>query len=376
MEECYRWRRDDRKAASSSSVSIDAWDLDRLRAVCADLNVKLRREVEAKQQLQRLRARDKERFKEEFGQFEARLIRANETLEKNRQIVEASLVEKDKIIEQLQQQVDRKQHTIECLKQDPRLLYSSRHRQRQAQDPSFDHLDGDRNDDPNANIHELERQISKLYGELNEARQVQQAQNDQIEGMKAASAKLVASLKKMKFKVKEAANTAENHMVHDMTRKCMRLEAEKATIETTLQTTQAKLVECKAVVKDLTERLTTATERIVALEGDVSARIAAEGAMEKQWRRQQHYIQDLEIDFKTIGRVDVNNPEMEHAQRTLASKTEKLMKLEKRLQRYERDIAGLRETQGDGVVVLDPQRKALSLVDLDYVLAQVRMAVS
>ncbi|RLO13976.1 hypothetical protein DYB28_002570 [Aphanomyces astaci] len=168
-----------------------------LRTELADLNARLRVEVEAKRELQRLRARDKERFADEFSQFEARLLRANETLEKNRQVVEASLVEKDNFIEQLQIQLDKKQHAIDCLKQDPRLLHST-------------HTKND-------------------------------AQDDLIEGMKAANAKLVASLKKMKHKLKEATDSGVNHMFHDMTRKCMRAEAEKAAVEATLVAAQSEV---------------------------------------------------------------------------------------------------------------------------------------
>ncbi|RLO09072.1 hypothetical protein DYB28_003454 [Aphanomyces astaci] len=219
-----------------------------LRAELADLNARLRVEVEAKRELQRLRARDKERFADEFGQFEARLLRANETLEKNRQVVEASLVEKDNFIEQLQIQLDKKQHAIDCLKQDPRLLHSSR-RRRQAQPPIFfDHMNGgdsmnggSDNGVEDSKVHELELQMSKLFVQLQEAHTKNDAQDDLIEGMKAANAKLVASLKKMKHKLKEATDSGVNHMFHDMTRKCMRAEAEKAAVEAALAAAQSEV---------------------------------------------------------------------------------------------------------------------------------------
>ncbi|RHZ27798.1 hypothetical protein DYB31_010053 [Aphanomyces astaci] len=234
-----------------------------LRTELADLNARLRVEVEAKRELQRLRARDKERFADEFSQFEARLLRANETLEKNRQIVEASLVEKDNFIEQLQIQLDKKQHAIDCLKQDPRLLHSSR-RRRQAQPPIFfDHMNGgdsmnggSDNGVKDSKVHELELQMSKLFVQLQEAHTKNDAQDDLIEGMKAANAKLVASLKKMKHKLKEATDSGVNHMFHDMTRKCMRAEAEKAAVEATLVAAQSETLKIESKA-DTVSRMVT-----------------------------------------------------------------------------------------------------------------------
>ncbi|ETV82782.1 hypothetical protein, variant 1 [Aphanomyces astaci] len=222
-------------------------------------------------------------------------------------------------------------------------------------------------------VHELELQMSKLFVQLQEAHTKNDAQEDLIEGMKAANAKLVASLKKMKHKLKEATDSGVNHMFHDMTRKCMRAEAEKAAVEATLAAAQSEIATSKANAEALSAQLKAANEQITVLQDDVKARGAAQLAMENQLLKQQHYIKDLEVDFKTMGRVDVDNPEMEHAQRTLAAKTEQLMELERKCKIYEREIAGLRQKKiqsGGPTDEASPQRRPLSLIDLDHIHTQ------
>ncbi|CAK4135163.1 unnamed protein product [Aphanomyces euteiches] len=201
---------------------------------CTKLKELLRTEVDEKEELKLRLSQEKERFADEFKLFETRLLRANATLDKNRQILELSMLEKDAMIEKMQLQLGKQRHTIEWLKTDPRIQLSASRRSQSHQDDGFSEAEED------SKVYQLESQISKLFAQLKEAEKVNEQQAQRIESRKAANNKLMQALKHMKRKLDDEANSGVHHMLQDIQHKYIRLESDKNDLSAAMDKVQGE----------------------------------------------------------------------------------------------------------------------------------------
>ncbi|KAF0682642.1 Aste57867_25279 [Aphanomyces stellatus] len=357
-------RRTESSARMDAAPGVD----DRLRADLEDLKERLRVEAVEKERLKLRCARDHERFAAEYSQFEARLVRANSTLEKNRQLLETALREKDAEIASMQTQVDKQRHVIECLKQDPRLQYSLLRRHNKKVDES-----DQEDDEDDGRLHALEQQVSKLFSQLHEAERVKEEQAQHIETQKAANTKLMSALKKMKRKAEEAADSGVNHMLQDIQSKYMRLEADKAKVDAALDASRAEIGELQSKLDGAQTQHKVACNEAAQLRDSLKAMEAAKETLEKELDARDLYIRDLETDYKIMGKVDVANPEMEHAQRVLDRKNDELMQMEAKCKQYERQLELQQHAGGsevDGLEGSSAGTRPLTLTDLDQLHSQ------
>ncbi|CAK4135864.1 unnamed protein product [Aphanomyces euteiches] len=259
---------------------------------CTKLKELLRTEVDEKEELKLRLSQEKERFADEFKLFETRLLRANATLDKNRQILELSMLEKDAMIEKMQLQLGKQRHTIEWLKTDPRIQLSASRRSQSHQDDGFSEAEED------SKVYQLESQISKLFAQLKEAEKVNEQQAQRIESRKAANNKLMQALKHMKRKLDDEANSGVHHMLQDIQHKYIRLESDKNDLSAAMDKVQGELETLRGEKEALEASYKSSCAQIQSLEGLLAEKDLKLQDIDAQIRKQQLYIKDLEMDYK------------------------------------------------------------------------------
>ncbi|KAH9140128.1 hypothetical protein AeRB84_015592 [Aphanomyces euteiches] len=332
---------------------------------CTKLKELLRTEVDEKEELKLRLSQEKERFADEFKLFETRLLRANATLDKNRQILELSMLEKDAMIEKMQLQLGKQRHTIEWLKTDPRIQLSASRRSQSHQDDGFSEAEED------SKVYQLESQISKLFAQLKEAEKVNEQQAQRIESRKAANNKLMQALKHMKRKLDDEANSGVHHMLQDIQHKYIRLESDKNDLSAAMDKVQGELETLRGEKEALEASYKSSCAQIQSLEGLLAEKDLKLQDIDAQIRKQQLYIKDLEMDYKVMSKMDLKGSEREQMQRILARKNDDLIALESKCKQYAGELDFIRrQTQGsenDSAAT----KRLFSLIDVDQVHSQV-----
>ncbi|EQC35611.1 hypothetical protein, variant [Saprolegnia diclina VS20] len=313
------------RAADPRDITIE-----KLRADRATLKERLKAATDENELLRVRGQQEKDHFSREYAQVEARLRIANTTLERSRKHVEATILERDVKIDQLQKHVDLQQQLIESYRKQSSTMYSTiiengtdalkksmrssfsrsaigPNNQVDDDDTSSVHARNDRDSD--ARVHALEQQVTKLFGQLEDERAEADALAAHVDQQKAVNVKLMKTIKTLKRKLDESSEKSSiEHMLTDLQGRFRKVSLEQEAMSAALQTANDKLARASDEVTTLRSDLAAKEAKLAEASATSTIRDSEIQSLLQKIGKQDHYIADLEADYKvaTLLRLPLN----------------------------------------------------------------------
>ncbi|KDO22576.1 hypothetical protein SPRG_12556 [Saprolegnia parasitica CBS 223.65] len=368
----------------------------RLRADRATLKERLKAATDENELLRLRCQQEKDHFSREYAQVEARLRIANTTLERSRKHVEATILERDVKIDQLQKHLDLQQQLIESYRKQSSTMYSTiiengtdalkksmrssfsrsthaTNNQTDDDETSSVHARNDRDSD--ARIHALEQQVTKLFGQLEDERAEADAIAAHVDQQKAVNVKLLKTIKTLKRKLDESSERSSmEQMLTDLQGRFRKVSLEQESMSAALQEANDKLARASDEIATLQSDLAAKAAQLGEASATLTARDSEVQSLLQKIGKQDHYIADLEADYKTLGTpglAHVQTSAVQQLQQQVGRKNEELAALELRIKQLEREKA-LTDTRIPPTIGDDngDATLRLSLTDLDQLYTQ------
>ncbi|OQR92315.1 hypothetical protein ACHHYP_03816 [Achlya hypogyna] len=338
--------------------------IEKLRSDRALLKERLQSEMDDNELLRARCQREKDHFTKEYASFEARLRTANAALERNRAHVESTIIERDVKIDQLEKHIEMQTRLIESYRKQSAGMYSNlvdteAFKKARRVNNQLEEDDGTCSTSSRENegrVFALEQQVTKLFGQLQEERAAADALERQVETQKVANTKLMKAMKSLKRKLEQAQDDSSmEHMLQDLQVRFRKVSLEQEATTASLIATQDKLQRALADNESLRQEIAAWTARHEASTATIEGKDSEIQQLLQKVGKQDHYIADLEADYKT-----------EQLQRQIERKNEELARLELRVKQFERDAQQPRESEANS----QSPTAVLTLRDLDQIHVQ------